>query len=205
MNKSNNLQEVRINYPQTIINKSRGLNHSEEYLNHLCNETFLSLWSYPNIFRDQGRTNSKRNYAKGDGKELCDLLVIFDNHIFIFSDKRCEFSNNGDIQVDWSRWYKKAIYNSAKQIWGAESWIFKFPNSIYLDKKCTQPFPFKIPSKEDAIVHRIVVAHGASKECIKHFGGTGSLMIYPHITGDMHIKKEERDCIPFAVGQSKPR
>lgn len=195
---------MKVNYPQTILNKSQGTNDSEAYLSRLCNETFLSLWTYPNVFRDQGRTNSKRADAKGDGKELCDLLAVFENHVFIFSDKRCAFSNSGDIQVDWSRWYKKAIKDAAKQIWGAERWLFDFPNSIYLDKSCTQPFPLTIPSKENSIIHRIIVAHGASEECIRQLGGTGSLMLYPYIIGDMHIKTKDHDCLPFAIGQVDP-
>ncbi len=195
---------MKVNYPQTIINKSEGSNESEAYLNRLCNETFLSLWSYSNIFRDQGRTNSKRTDAKGDGKELCDLLVVFENHMFIFSDKQCAFSSSGDVQVDWSRWYKKAIRDAANQIWGAERWLFDFPESIYIDSSCTQHFPFAIPSKENAIIHRIVVAHGASEQCIKQFGGTGSLMLYPDIIGDMHVKTRDHDCTPFAVGQINP-
>lgn len=195
---------MKINYPQTILDKSEGMNDSEKYLRRLCNETFISLWSYANVFRDQGRTNSRKMHAKGDGKELCDLLVIFDNHIFIFSDKRCTFSNSGDIQVDWSRWYKKTIMKSANQIWGAERWLFNFPDLIFLDKECTQPFPLTIPPKEDMIVHRIVVAHGASSESINHLGGTGSLMIYPDIIGDMHVSKKEQICIPFAIGQVDP-
>lgn len=196
---------MKVNYPQTILNKSDGLNSSEEYLSRLCNETFLSLWSYPNVYRDQGRTNSKRNEAKGDGKELCDLLVVFDNHIFIFSDKRCAFPNSGNIQVDWSRWYRKAIRDAANQIWGAERWIFNYPNNIYIDNKCTRKFPFAIPLKEKAIIHRIVVAHGASKECINHYGGgNGSLMVMPHIIGDMHCCSPTNECMPFAVGQVDP-
>lgn len=192
---------MKVNYPQTILNKSYGSTNTEVYLSRLCNETFLSLWSYPNLFRDQGRTNSKRSEAKGDGKELCDILVVFENHIIIFSDKKCAFSSSGDIQLDWTRWYKKAVRDSANQIWGAERWIFNYPNSIFIDKKCTQPFPYAIPLRENAIVHRIIVAHEASKECIKHLGGTGSLMISPHIVGDMHINTQDHRCIPFAIGQ----
>lgn len=192
---------MRVNYPQTILKKSFGSTKAEAYLSYLCNETFLSFWSYPNIFRDQGRTNSRRSQAKGDGKELCDLLVVFENHVIIFSDKQCTFPYSGNIQLDWSRWYKKAIRNAANQIWGAERWIYEYPDTIYIDSNCTQPFPFAIPSKKNAIVHRIVVAHGASEECIKRLGGTGSLMIYPHIVGDMHISSENNECIPFAIGQ----
>lgn len=192
---------MKVNYPQTIIRKSTGTTEAEKYLNLLCNRTFLSLWSYPNVFRDQGRTNSKRSEAKGDGKEVCDLLVIFDNHVIIFSDKYCIFPNSGNIHLDWSRWYKRAVKDSAKQLYGAERWIFQYPENLYIDKDCKQQFPFPIPQKEAAIVHRIIVAHGASKECIRRLGGTGSLMIAPHIIGDMHI---DANCLPFTIGQVDP-
>jgi len=189
---------MKVNYPQTILNKSIGTTDAEKYLTRLCNETFLSLWSYPNIYRDQGRTNSMRSRAKGQGKEVCDLLVVFENHVLIFSDKHCIFPNSGDIKLDWSRWYKRAVKNSANQLYGAERWIFQFPENLYIDKNCNHPFPLPIPQKEKAIVHRIVVAHGASKECIEQLGGSGSLMISPNIIADMHIGS---NCLPFAIGQ----
>src|ERR1044072_8722498 len=90
------------------VYQGEGVTESERYLSRLCRRTFLSLWSYSGIFRDQGRPN-----GQGDGKELCDLLVVFDNHIIIFSDKDCEFPDSGNLMVDWSRWYKKAILKSA--------------------------------------------------------------------------------------------
>ncbi|RJR26668.1 hypothetical protein C4561_04650 [candidate division WWE3 bacterium] len=196
---------MEVNYPETVIEKSGGLTPAEKHLSRLCSETFLSLWSYPNIYRDQGRTSAKRSEAKGDGKELCDLLVVFENHVIIFSDKRCEYPNTGDAELDWSRWYRRAVHGAAEQIWGAERWIFKYPNTIYLDKRCKQPFPLAIPPKEQAIVHRIVVAHGVVKKCIEFFdGGTGSLMIWPRLVGDLHIRTREHQCTPFAIGQVNP-
>jgi len=54
------------------INKSPGLTETD--LAKVCERTFLSLWSYPNLYQEAG-------------KELCDLLVVFDRHILIFSDK----------------------------------------------------------------------------------------------------------------------
>ena len=128
---------MKVNYPETILTKSHGSTDAEIYLSRLCNDTFLSLWSYPNLFRDQGRTNSGRVEGKGDGKELCDLLVVFENHVIIFSDKKCAFPNNGDVKIDWIRWYKKAVKSAADQIWGAERWIDSFPDMIYIDQKCT--------------------------------------------------------------------
>ena len=62
------------------ISRADGITDSERYLKKLCERTFLSLWSYPNVYRDQGGA------AKGDGKEVCDLLVVFENHIIMFSD-----------------------------------------------------------------------------------------------------------------------
>jgi hypothetical protein len=62
------------------ISRSNGVTPSEQYLKKLCDRSFLSLWSYPGVFRDQGRTA-----GRGDGKEVSDLLVVFENHIIIFS------------------------------------------------------------------------------------------------------------------------
>jgi len=42
---------------------------------------------------------------KGDGKELCDLLVVFEKHILIFSDKDCRFNDAVDLKLAWSRWF----------------------------------------------------------------------------------------------------
>lgn len=63
------------------ISRADGITASERYLKKLCDRTFLSLWSYPNVYRDQSGA------SKGEGKEVCDLLVVFENHVIIFSDK----------------------------------------------------------------------------------------------------------------------
>jgi SEC-C motif len=172
------------------INPAVGITASERYLGELCKRSFLSLWSYPGIYRDQGRSGSK-----GDGKEVCDLLVVFENHIIIFSDKHCQFPNTGDVQRDWGRWYKRAIRESAKQVWGAERWIKQFPASLFLDRGCTVPFPISLPDPSHAIFHRIVVAHDASRRFRELFGGSGSLMLVSDVVGDAHFD------MPFMVGQ----
>lgn len=56
----------------------------------------LEPLSYPNVHTDEGRKK-----GKGDGKELCDLLVVFGNHVLIFSDKACAFPDHPDIKVAW--------------------------------------------------------------------------------------------------------
>ncbi len=175
------------------IERSDGITPSEKYLKKLCDRAFLSLWSYPGVFRDQ------KQGGKGDGKELCDLLVIFENHIIIFSDKYIEFPDSGNIQLDWSRWYRRAIKDSAEQIYGAERWIKKFPNRLFIDRNCTSPFPITLPDLDNSYFHRIVIAHGVSEKCREHFdGGSGSLLLDNTIFGDEHTGEE---CTPFTVGQ----
>ena len=52
------------------IKRADGITNAEKYLKHLCESTFLSLWSYSGVFVDQ------RSKGKSHGKELCDLLVV---------------------------------------------------------------------------------------------------------------------------------
>jgi hypothetical protein len=175
------------------INPAVGVTASERYLGELCKRSFLSLWSYPGIFRDQGRPG-----GKGDGKEVCDLLVVFENHIIVFSDKYCQFPNSGNLQKDWGRWYKRAIRDSAKQVWGAKRWIKEFPGSLFLDRGCKVRFPIPLPNPAKAIFHCIVVAHDASRRFRELFGGSGSLMLTNDVVGDAHFD------MPFMVGQVDP-
>lgn len=183
----------------TVIVRSDGVTSAERLLKRLCDHSFLSMWSYSGIYRDQGRQN-----GKGDGKEVCDLMVVFENHVIIFSDKDCNFPNTGNPDLDWSRWYKKAVQKSAEQIWGAERWIMSHPERLFLDRNCSIPFPIDLPDPAVAKVHRIVVAHSVSERCINEYGGTGSLMIVPSIVGNMHTLSRKDGGQPFAIGQIDP-
>jgi hypothetical protein len=84
---------------ELMIRKRDGVTSSERHLGELANRTFLSLWSYPGVYRAQ------RANATGDGKELCDLLIVFEDHVIIFSDKTIEFQSEKPIRLAWSRWY----------------------------------------------------------------------------------------------------
>src|SRR6202034_3009400 len=74
------------------LKKETGVTPAERYLKALCDGTFLSLWSFPRIYRDQGKSGVLE-------KEVCDLLVVFGNHVLIFSDKACAFPKHDDISV----------------------------------------------------------------------------------------------------------
>src|SRR6266446_10815152 len=92
---------------------------SEELVYKLCTKSFLSLWSYPN---PRGKK----------GKELCDILVVCEPDIIIFSVKEIAFKDTGD-QVGWERWRRAAIEESCGQISGAERWIESNPSVIRRD------------------------------------------------------------------------
>jgi len=177
----------------SVILPGEGVTAAERRLAVLCKRSFLSLWSYPAVFRDQGR-----HQGKGDGKEVCDLLVVFENHIIIFSDKDCEFRGAGDLETNWGRWYRRAVLQSAEQAFGAERWIRRFPGRLFLDRQCNVPFPIKLPEPEHAVFHRIVVAHNGARRCREALGGSGSLMIATNLVGDDHFDH------PFTVGQVNP-
>lgn len=171
-------------------NFSAGITPTEEYLVHLAKRTFLSLWSYPNLYTDQGRQD------KGDGKELCDLLIVFGNNIIIFSDKSISFLDGQDVNLAWQRWYRKAIDKSVKQLVGAENWIKRYPERIFLDANCSHPFPIKLPSSDNLQIHLIAVANGSCKHAKSYWGGSSSdsLMIDTSIVGDNYKER------PFSIG-----
>lgn len=151
------------------------------------------------MYRDQGRQN-----YKGDGKEVCDLLVVFENHVIIFSDKDCEFPDTGNLEVDWQRWYRKAVLAPAKQIFGAERWIRLYRNRLYLDRSCSIAFPIDVPPPEAARFHRVVVAHASSRRCAGMMAGSGSLMLDSTVVGDRHLVPISEGGRPFTIGQIDP-
>ena len=131
----------------------------------LGKRAFLDLWKYMNPYR-------------GPGKELCDMLVVFDNHVLIFSIKDIAFNMEASLDTAWARWYKKAIDASAKQIFRAEGWIRKRPNQVFLDAQCKENFPLSFPVS-DMQIHRICVALGVRAACSEYakydsnLGGNG--------------------------------
>lgn len=170
----------------------------------------MTLWSHSNVY-----TNEGRGAGKGDGKELCDLLVVFGDHVILFSDKDCEYKPHSDPKVAWARWYRKSIEASARQLSGAKSWIERFPDRLFLDRQCQHPLPIEIPAKEHRQIHLVCVARGASKNAVEHwmsvaqqlgsaekgeifFGPTrpssGSLMLCTELEKSQHYDA------PFQVG-----
>ncbi|CAH0248036.1 SEC-C domain-containing protein [Roseomonas sp. CECT 9278] len=147
-----------------------GVTPSERLLSELCQRSFLRLWSYANPHKD-------------DGHEFCDVIAVFENHVFIFFDREKvlpEILVTDDPMIRWNRWKRDAIDRQITTANGAERYI-KSGRRIYLDAKKTKLLPVKIDLTK-VIVHKIVVAHGAAEAC-KNFSDTnvyGSLAISYH-------------------------
>jgi len=177
---------------QTPIVKAEGITASEKLLAKLGEHTFLPLWSYPGIYRDQGIAEN------GEGKEVCDLLVVFGEDIILFSDKKCAFPSTGDTTVDWARWFRRTIEGGAKQLWGGERWIRDHPGRLFLDRACTQPFPVPIPVSDSARYHLVAIANGSAERTQKELGGRGGLLLELSVKGSEHRTKS------FTVGDLDP-
>jgi hypothetical protein len=128
-------------------------NPTEDLVSQICRRNFLTLWSYPN---PRGK----------DDKELCDVLVVCDPFVIIFGVKAPSYSESSDTATGWKRWQKKAIEESAKQIFGAERWLRSATHVIRNDG--TKGLP--LPPLERRQVYRIAIALGSQGE-IPIYGG----------------------------------
>jgi hypothetical protein len=134
------------------IVKSEGVTPTERLLADLCEKSFLKLWSYPNPVKD-------------DKKELCDLLAVFENHVFVFFDRESSALSKEDKDplTKWKRWKKEAINAQTRTAHGAERYI-RSGRDIYLDTELSVSFPLNI-DRQNMVVHKIIIAHGAKEAC----------------------------------------
>jgi len=172
------------------IVKAQSFTESERILAKLAERAFLSLWAFPNVYKDEG-------ISKGQGEELCDLLVVFGDHVIIFSDKgEVAYKPTENINVGWGRWVKRAYLKSAHQVYQAEKWVREFPDRIFLDKKCTSPFPISFPPADKIKIHRVVVVRGITKAASEFYGDeSGTLILRSGIVGNDHFTT------PFVIGR----
>jgi len=143
------------------------MNKSEKYVSNLCTKSFLSLWSYKN---PKGKKS----------KELCDILVVCEPDIIIFSVKDINLTNSGSKHVDRERWIKRSIKKSVNQIYGAERWIKRSTDVITKEGKLGLPFP----ETSHRRIHRVAVAFG-SKGKIPIFSedfGNGFVHVFDEIS-----------------------
>ena len=143
---------------------------SEQYVADLCQKSFLPFWNFPNPI-------GKKN------KELCDVLVICGNYILIISVKDIRVSSHTDKKVQYERWVKKAVEDSAKQIYGAERFL-KTANEVYAKNRTNK---ISLPPKNERIIFRIAIAFGSDNTFPLPYGEFGQ--------GFVHVFDEESTSI----------
>jgi hypothetical protein len=177
----------------TVIKRGIGFTPTERNLVALADKIFLNLWTYPNLF-------------KCDGKELCDLLVLCGDDVLIFSDKNIAWKKKGnDFGLSWSRWYRSAIEESVAQISGASRYLREHPDELFLDAACKEKFPLVLPPLDRRTTHHIAVALGASGACADYFKkAPGYFPIAPDLKGKGHTDTTVEGWKPFAIGDVQP-
>ena len=149
-------------------------NKAEEFVFHICKETFLSLWTYANPL---GK----------NGKELCDLLIVCGPDIVIFSVKEIKLTGSEDVETDWKRWNRRAIEESANQVYGAERWLASATHIIKGDGS----LGIELPAGDEQQIHRIVVALGGKDKVPMGYGdlGKGFVHVFDEISLEIILKE----------------
>jgi hypothetical protein len=143
------------------LDKSK-MNEAELLVYQICRHSFLSLWSYMNPRK------------KPQGKELCDVLVMCEPDVIVFSVKQIRLTSSGKLEIDAERWRRKAIDESSKQIYGAERILRASSNVIKNDSS----FGVLLPSASEMRIHRVAVALGGKRQVGLPFGDFGKGFIH---------------------------
>ena len=98
--------------------------------------------------------------GKDPRKELCDVLVVCDPDVIIFSVKDITYKESPDISTGMDRWTSRAVKDSIKQIYGAERYLKRVDR--VRDRNGAEWL--HVPPVERWRVHRIAVALGSKGE-----------------------------------------
>ena len=153
------------------------MNRTEQITYELCKKSFLSFWSHANPLR-------------ADGKELCDVFVVFDPHIVIFSVKEIQYPRNAKESVALRRWERRAVERSAKQIYKAQKWVALNRVILTSDKK-----PIPMPDARGLRIHRVAVALGSEGKAPIGSGDFGKGYVHVHDEVSIHRTLRELDTI----------
>ena len=152
---------------------------TEKIVTDLCKGTFLSFWSFANPI------------GKRIDKELCDILVVCDPDVIIFSVKEINIKESGDPKIDIERWERNAVEESVKQIYGAERFLHR-TDEIVLSDRATK---IKLPEKGIRNVYRIAVAFGRGEKFPLPEGDFGKGFVHVFDERSIEIILKELDTI----------
>lgn len=143
---------------------------SEKLVYDLCSRSAFSLWSYASPRRP-------------DGRELCDVLVVFEKHIIIFSVKEIALKDTKDPSVAAERWTRKAIDESIKQLSGAQRELNAMVKVVRQDGSDG----ISLPPIDARQVHLVAVAAGGNRR-IPYSGGVKEAG-YVHVIDEFALRE----------------
>lgn len=183
------------------IYKREGTTPGERELAKLADLSFFGLWSYASVHRlltKGGRTLRP---------EVADLIVFFGKDIVIFSEKDIKFPDTGDLKVAWARWFRQSVSESVIQLRGAERYIGSRRSALYLDARCTVPFPFALDAP-DLKVHLVAICRNSARRAKAYFAqfedgssssSSGTLLFAAP------MREEQMLSNPFCIGDFAPK
>jgi hypothetical protein len=161
---------------------TKPLTPSEQLTHSLCTSSFLSLWCYNN---PRGKK----------AKELCDVLVVCDPDVVIFSVKDIALAEPEDPHhVD--RWRRRAIDESIKQLNGAARWLQQARRVVKADGSDG----VALPPLAKRRTHRIAVACGSRASLSISSGFENGEFVHVFTEYDLITVLEELDTITDFVG-----
>ena len=155
------------------------MNAAEQLVYDLCRKSFLSLWSYMNPRK------------KPNGKELCDVIVVCEPDVIIFSVKHVTMPKNGTPEVNMSKWRRRAIEESVAQLYGADR-ILKGLTTVI--KNDSSP-GIELLQPEERRIHRIAVALGSDGSIGLPYGDFGKGFVHVLDEASTDILLSELDTI----------
>lgn len=84
-------------------------------------------------------------------------MVVFGNDVLLYSDKNCEIQQDTELKIAWPRGKKRASINSSKQLGGAETFLRRFPDRLFVDSSCQTKLPVALPLPSEARCFLIAV------------------------------------------------
>jgi len=87
----------------------------EDFIHQIAFDSFLKFWCYP---------NPKDEY--GDQKEICDLLIVFNDTAIIVCVKNYEFKGT------YNKYFRKTIEKDIRQLSGAERKLTDKKTSLFI-------------------------------------------------------------------------
>ncbi len=137
---------------------------TEAFVHAVCRQSFLSLWSYAS---PEGKTH---------GREMCDILVVCDPDIILFSVKEVRPTKHADDTVRTKRWVRAAVNESVDQVYGAERFIQSGKHTHVRQEDGADGLPY--PTKDVRRIHRVAVALGGNGHFPLPFGDFGKGFVH---------------------------